>query len=223
MSQAQLIRTPSQNRAIHGLVGRLGRQLNREDADGVLRQICREASGQEHTSRLTVAQADMVIGALNKRLSGTATPALAPAPPTTPSADRTPWGPRGPGPRDEARISPTQQRVLSALFAQAGIDTAERRQAFSQRQCGKPWPQTTTDCDAVFEALSAMILRGVDVTDLLARAQALVGRPASRTHPFFSVFLPDFVAQLEARGKQALTTHKLRKLLEAEAQLGDPS
>lgn len=207
------LRTVAQNRRIHGLVGQLKQALEAEDAQGLLRQLCRQASGQEHSSRLTVGQAVTVIQGLESQVAALPSP----APDAAPVA-RKPWGPRGEGPRDQARISPTQQQTLAALFLQAGLDTPSRRQAFARRQCGQPWPQTKRDCDAIFEALSAMILRDVKVEDVLARARVLAELPATRRHAFFCVFIPDLIRQIEGSSEKALTTHKLRKLVEAETQ-----
>lgn len=212
MGAAPAIRTPAQNRAIHQLLGQLRPHLGQEDADGLLRQLCREASGQEHSSALTVTQAARVIDGLRRRVPQ-APPAQVQAPPK-----REPWGPRGEGPRNKASITPTQQRVLGAMFEQAGMTTPEQRQAFARRQCKRPWPQSQQDYDAIFGALTAMILRaGGRAPELLAMARAAATRPEIQGHHFWGVFVPDIIQQLEAQADKALSPHKLKKLMELQA------
>ena len=60
---------------------------------------------------------------------------------------------------------PAQLKMIEHLFEQLGFFEAERRQGFCQRVIKKPWPQTRTDANKVFEALKAMVARNYQRTD----------------------------------------------------------
>ncbi len=181
-----------------------------------MRQLCRQVSGQEHTSRLTPGQADRLIDALRGEVAGYGRPG------TEALEPRRPWGRRGPGPRKDQPITPRQQAVLASLFDQAGMGP-KARQTFTQRQCRVPWPQTQHHADALFEALTEMILRHVNVAEVYRRTRALIDCPG--LDAWEENFVEDLVRQfreLEAVGRDlrlALTTHKLKKLTEAEVHV----
>lgn len=210
MAAAPKHRTPAQNSQMWGLVAQLRRLagLSEDDAAEVLRKHCREISGQEHSSKLTVRQAEAVIARMAAEVGGYHGKRPAPA--------RLPWGRRGDGPREDQRISPRQQQVLQALFVQAGLDTRERQMGFSRRQCGQPWPQTQSQADAIFEPLKAMVMRRLQPSDALARFQALAGRPG------LDKWKRDFVADVLRQFGEAqdiatvMSPHKLLKLIECE-------
>lgn len=205
-------RNAAQNRKLWALVGDLQRLgLSREDATEALRDQVERVAGHRHTSQLTAPQAAEVIDALDGQVRGRrdASPDEEPA--------REPWGPRGPGPRKGQTITPDQQRVLRDLFRQAGMGTPEQQRAFTKRQTGKPWPQTQRDCDAIFEALKAIILRDLDPGVAHARCMALRGHPA--LDAWKRGFIDDLCEQYERAEdpSKVMTTHKLDKLVEAEA------
>jgi hypothetical protein len=208
-------RTPAQNRAIWGLKSQLERAgLAADDAEATVRRVCAEVSGQEHTSRLTPTQAGRVIDQLQRLVQDAA--CRGPATRNAEPAPHTPWGPRGPGPREAVTISGRQQEVLQAVFRQAGMRTPEQQRGFAMRQCKRPWAQTQRDYDKLIEALYAIVLREVTPAQVLARARALVGHP--RLDAWQERFIPNLVEQLEGGG--GLSTHKLAKLVEAELRCG---
>lgn len=195
------VRSPAQNRQLWALVTRLqaASGLSRPEATQVLQDVTREVSGQEHTSRLTPEQAVKVAALLEARIG-------APAPAPTPAA--------------ETRITvitPAQQRVLLALWEQAGFDTPARRRSFCERQTGKPWPQTQADVNAVWKGLEAQILRRVDPADVRARVDVLVARKGDLDN-WKASFALDLQRQL-GESPRNLTPHKLRKLMECEDAL----
>lgn len=54
---------------------------------------------------------------------------------------------------------PAQLKMLDMYFDRLGIDSADRRQGFCQRQIKKPWPQTRAEANKVCEGLKAMVAR----------------------------------------------------------------
>ena len=58
-----------------------------------------------------------------------------------------------------AVIEAQQSHKIKTLFADLGIDTAERQQGFCRRVIKKPWAQTRSDANKVIEGLKAMIGR----------------------------------------------------------------
>lgn len=214
---AQLpLRTLGQNRRIWGLVTELRELsgLSQGDAEDVLHRCCRECSAQEHTSQLTERQAARVIAMMVAEISGYKKK------PASPKRGQPGDCAPGQGPRTEQRITPDQQRVLQALFAQAGLDTQERRMGFCRQQCDTPWPQTQAHADALFEPLKAMILRRVTPEQFQARVKALIG------HPKLDQWKTNFVADLQRQIDEAIkagrpvgkviTPYKLAKLGECE-------
>lgn len=221
-AQAMPPRTLDQNRRMWGVVAELRRLsgLAADDAEEVLRRCCREASGQEHTSQLTQVQAEVVIGKMDREISGYSKPAES----VERKPERKPWGERGPGPRGGQAITPKQQAVLQALFEQAGLDTRERQMGFCKRQFGVPWPQTQANADALYEPLKAMILRRVKPSELQARTHALVGNGG------LDAWKANFIADLDrqfsdaaktGKMKTVITTHKLLKLIECELAVSE--
>lgn len=210
------LRTPQQNRRLWGVVAALRRAaaLSEDDAAELVRERCRALSGQEHTSRLTAVQAHRLILDLEREVAGYA--------PTESARNRkparAPWGPRGPGLREDQPITRRQQEVVTLLYEQLGWDL-QRQRGFNQRQTRRPWPQTQKDADAVIEGLTAILLRQVRWAEALARAEALLGHPA--LDAWQRRFLPDLVQQFRSsqRPERVLTPHKLRKLVEAEARV----
>lgn len=203
---APAVRTPAQNNQIWSLCAAIGRahRLSREDVgDLILRPLCREVSRQDHTSRLSQAQAAQLIARLEERLRE------APQQPQ-PEAEAPAKASRA------ATITPRQQQVLGALFVQAGMDTPEQQRGFSRRQCGRPWPQTQEDCDAILEGLKAIILRRVTADDLQRRVAALQKDPRIQRDTWKAGFVADLARQIAAGGGLSLTTHKLAKLVECE-------
>jgi phage gp16-like protein len=58
-------------------------------------------------------------------------------------------------------ITPKQQRYIMALMSQVGFDTTQRKVGWIKRQLqGRAWPQTTTEANAIIEALKKMVRRG---------------------------------------------------------------
>lgn len=220
MGSAQsAVRTPGQNRQIHGLVARIAKAsgLGRDEIDPLLRRLAREASGQEHTSQLTSSQAGYVIGKLERELAGYGAPPAAPV-----AAPHAPWAPRGEGPREGVGITPRQQYVIAALYALVGWSERARQIAFCQRQCKVPWPQTQLHADAVITPLSAIALRQVRPREIWDRFQALDGD--TRLTRWEAGFVADVCAQYSAadasgRLDKVLTPHKLAKLFEVEGNL----
>lgn len=58
-----------------------------------------------------------------------------------------------------AVVEPPQAYKIEQLFADLGIDTAERRQGLCRRVIKKPWAQTRADANKVIECLKAMLRR----------------------------------------------------------------
>jgi hypothetical protein len=210
-------RTPAQNSRLWALTSELQRRsgLSREDADGVLHRHTRTASGQEHTSRLSVAQAARVIEEMEKEVAGYR-PAAAPG-------HHEPWGPRGEGPREDVRITQRQQQVLQALFRQAGRTTREQQRAFTRRQCKVPWPQTQRHADALLEPLQEMILRTLQPQECQQRAEQLRG--AKGLDAWKTAFIADLCNQFQQASEagtidHVMSTHKLAKLVECEVAAG---
>jgi hypothetical protein len=210
---AGAVRTLDQNRRLWGLVTELRKRsgISQEDAEGVVRRMCREVSGQDHSSLLSQVQAERLLSKMESEISGYG---------ERRPAKREPWGERGPGPRDGQRITPRLQEVLQALFEQAGLDTRERQMGFCRRQFGLPWPQTQAHADALVEPLKAMVLRAVPAETLRARVATLQARTDLDT--WKRGFVEDLARQMDqaARAgrsaKSVLTTHKLLKLVECE-------
>lgn len=210
-------RTGAQNSRMWALANELQRiGLNKSDASDVLRDICENIAGHRHTSKLTVGQAASVIHQLQETVErsqpmGEAASAESEAP------AREPWGRRGPGPRAAVMLTPKQQAFLQGLYQQAGMDSMEQQRAFSQRQTGRPWPQTQAHLDAIAEALKAIIMRGISATEARARFVALLD------HPSLDEWKLGFVADVCERYEKArdiskvLTPHRFKKLLECEA------
>lgn len=205
-------RTPAQNRTLYGLVADLRRRagLPEDDAVAVMRRVCREVSGQEHSSRLSIGQADEVIRRLGTELDAYR-PARAPKPPQVG---------RKPAP-EHTDLSERQVRVLNALFTQAGLVGLPARVKFCQRQLeGRGRPTTQSDYNKLATPLAAMVVRQVRAEDVRLRAEALVG--AAGLDAWQSqIFLPDLVRQFaEASTPNQLaavvTPHRLAKLIEAE-------
>ncbi len=213
-------RTPSQNRQIWGLVGQLARATSssREEAEGTLRRLCMEISGQTHSSRLSTTQADKVISRMRWELGQLRADEEDLVP------EREPWGPRGPGPRPARMITRRQLVFLEGLYQQAGMSTRAQQIGFSKRQCkGRPWPQTMKDFDAIVEALKAICMRKVDHVDAWRRTKALVGN--SSLDDWKRGFVADLALQFEeaaAEGTVAcvLTPGRLFKLIECEIAAG---
>ena len=157
-------RTPAQNNAIWGLLSKLS--LGAEDRKGLLRQLCNEVSGQEHSSQLTQAQAQEVI----RRLQGRAPSQSGAPPPTKAQAED--------ATASEPMLTPAQQETLAHVFRQAGMTTLAQQRTFCQRQIKRPWCQTNQDFNAVYQGLKAIVLRDLDPTDFQRRVDALVNHPA---------------------------------------------
>lgn len=213
------LRTPGQNRQLWGLVNTLARAsgCERDQAEEALRRHCREVSGQEHSSMLSVEQAAEVTRRLGHEIDSIQKDQRSAAP-----TDRQPWGPRGPGPRHGQMATLRQHKVLEALYRQAGWDCPAQI-AFSTRQCKKPWPQSQQDADAILEALKAIVLRKVKPAAARARAIALQGRP--ELDAWKRNFVADLVRQFEEAAEhghqgRVMTTHKLLKLTECELACG---
>ena len=214
------IRTPAQNSKLFGLVTELQRcaGLSQEEATAVMRRHVREVAGQEHSSRLTVNQAIRVIDALQREVA-TYRPATTARP--APPAPHAPWGNRGQGPRTEQPITDRQVEVLQELYRQAGIDTLPRQVGFTRRQCkGRGQPSTQKDFDAIYEALSAIILRRTTADEIWTRARTLTGNAG--LDAWQRGFIADLCGQFEnAKDRdKVLSPHKLLKLTEAEIACG---
>lgn len=216
-ASARPLRTESQNRAIWGLFGQLCKKAGqeREAMEPLLHRLCREASGQEHTSRLTPPQAARVIAGLSAELASYQPQAAPPDSTPADAAPHEPWGERGPGPRQGQAIHPRQQQVIQELYKMLGWERPAQM-TFCKRQTGQPWPQTLAHADKLIEPLSAIILRQYKPEELRARVETLVG------HPKFDRWKTNFMADLARQFAEAsnvnsvMTTHKLKKLLECE-------
>ncbi len=215
------LRSPAQNNAIWGLLSRIATAsgLDRDDLKPLLHDICVTASGQGHTSALTGAQAQVVIGRLERELATYTTSEAKPAGDTAPkAAPHAPWGPRGPGARDERRITHFQNVVIDGLFTLCGFDSLERRQGFCKRQVQKTWPETMKEADALIQPLAEMGLRKVDKADVERRVVAL------RNHPGLDRWKVQFIDDLcekytGANRRTVLTPFRLIKILECEAAI----
>lgn len=202
-------RTPAQNRTLYGLISDLRRRagLSEDDAMAVLRRVCREVSGQEHSSRLSVGQADEVIRRLGVELDAYR-PAKAPQPRRDPKPEH-------------MELSERQVRVLDALFAQAGLVAFPARVKFCQRQLeGRSRPTSQSDYNKLATPLAAMVVRRERPEDVRTRVAALVG-VAGLDAWQSTIFLPDLLRQFDAASTPAqlaavVTPHRLAKLIEAE-------
>jgi len=215
-------RTAAQNSRMWAAVSQLRKLgLSKADAEGILRDTVESVAGHRHSSRLDVYQAAGVIRQLEDTIERSQSPADPDPKVSSDTSLREPWGRRGPGPRMGRVISPRQQETLQALYAQAGMDTPERQRGFCERQTGKPWPQTQKHCDAIFEALKAIILRDHKPAEMRARFEAL------RDHPALDDWKTGFVAdvceqyQRARKPEKVLTTHRLKKLMECEAAVAE--
>lgn len=225
-------RTPAQNRALWSTVGRLvARGVPRDAADTALRRLCLEASGQESTKALSAAQAAQVLAGLDIELRRYDQPAAAPAAPVALPASsahpvRAPRRSPRPGPsqspvhgrNDADPPTPRQLVVLGALFEQAGFGTPKARMDWATRQCGRPWPQNQLDLDALLIPLQEMVLRRVSADDLSARLAVVAANPAA-LDAWLQGWVADVTERLSRSGARVWTTHRLAKLVEAEAQL----
>ena len=121
------VRSPAQNRKIYGLLAEIRRTsgLSQDDVEALKVRLCVEVSGQEHSSRLTPAQAKRLIGRLANEL------------PARDDADRKV---QRQAPPDKRGISQRQVAVLQSMFRQAGMTSQQEQMKFARRQCGKPWP-----------------------------------------------------------------------------------
>lgn len=206
-------RTPAQNRQIHGLLKQIGKDacLDRDELAEIKASLCRQVSGQEHTSQLDQQQAARLIRLLAQRASGGST------------AKR-----KTPAKSHEAGLSrmvtPRQQEVLEALFNQAGMLTLDQQRGFCRRQLkGRFWPQNQKDVTALYTPLTAMVLRRVSPAKLHERAQKLRGRP--ELDAWQTGFIDDLCHQFRnahAEGvlDRVMTPNKLRRLVEAERDVG---
>lgn len=163
-------RTSAQNQAIHAAMSALARAsgLSRDELDPSLRDLCRDVSGQTHTAQLTVGQAGIVLDRLNRRLKEY-------APPEPVAAPHQPWGPRGPGTRDEQPVTEFQSSLIGDLFTLCGYPESDpkRRQRFILRQCGNLWPQSMEEADKVIQPLTEMSVRNIDRDAMRLRLTAL--------------------------------------------------
>lgn len=188
--------SPPQLRQVWGLLNQLAKASG-QDADELKIASVQAVTGQSHLSLITPTQADALLGHLRRELAKYTPKSEAPKP-----------DPKG----RAGTISPRQQRVLTELYRQAGYETAEAKRTLSERQCGKPWPQTKADADKIYEALSAMVLRRNPAEKLLARVDAIRGHDA--LDAFERPFLEDLRRQLVAGGR--MSPGKIGKLVEAE-------
>lgn len=214
-------RTEPQNRQIWGLVSKIRKAggLDEETADLVVRGACRAASGQEHTSQLTIPQAGRVIDHLQRELAKYNAPAASPPPEQhAPSRRHEPWGPRG-GARADEPITPRQQAIVTGLFGLLGWDRA-RMTGFSRRQTGRLWPQTQAEADKLIEPLKQMVMRQVTPVALWERAKAVRGNVA------LNAFLRSQISTMCTEAERADAAHRLDQvfnptrllyILEAEA------
>lgn len=209
------VRTPAQNRALHALAGELATRsgLGRDEVwDVVVRPACRKVSGQEHTSRLTPAQAAALLDLVQREVRAYTGGSAG----RTERAEHEPWGDRGEGPRSRAPVTRAQLEVIDALFAFVGWAPPARR-AFTLRQCKVPWPQTQHHADAVIEPLQAIAMRHVDHEEIWRRVVSLAGQ-TDLLDEWKRNFVADLLRQYAAQDfRTVLTPHKLAKILEAEA------
>lgn len=217
--QEEPLRTPAQNRTIHGLVSELAKAsgLERDDVTPTLRTLCRAASGQEHTSQLSEASAKVVIRGLQQEL-GKYRPASAARGKALPdAAPHEPWGARG-GPARLKLVTARQRAVLAEVFRLVGMDTPERVAGFCQRQCGHPQPRTHAEYDQVIGGLRGILVRTQNrPEELRARAAALVGHRG--LDAWKAGFVADLLHQYDTAGPGAarvFTPAKLIKLVECE-------
>lgn len=194
-------------RAVRGELSRLAKATGL-DVEDLKVQVVRGITRQDHLSACTPHQAGLVLDHLRRE--------LAKYPSATRPAPHEPWGERGDQPRDIATISPRQQHVLAGMYAMAGMDTPQKRAAFAMRQCKTPWPQTQQDCDKIYQALGAIILRSVPRAELLRRARAALASDRIDAWQRLT-FLPGIIAALE--GDEPLRPGAIPKLLEAEARV----
>lgn len=217
------LRTPAQNNRMHGLLAQLRRTgLDDDGAKVLLRDLCRQYSGQDHSSRLSRAEADLVIRALQGRVNNLI-PGRPPVRGPSQAAERVPWGPRGAGPRKRRLVTAEQRAYLSALFSHAGMGTPEQQVGFCQRQCKHDRPRTMDEFDQVCEPLKAIIRRKTPPEAALLRVRALQGHPA--LDEWKQNFVEDLARQLdqaerEGRLARVLSPGKLAKLIECEVAVG---
>ena len=192
--------TDAQRGAMWMLVGRLAKTpLGRSGAEEQLRTFVEEVSGSSSTKGLTVEQADQVIDLLRSCLRR--------------------WVDT-PEPASAGGVSSAQRRLLDLLFAQAGMGDATRRKGFCQRQIKRDTPADTAEAEKVIEGLKAIILRARPAAELTALAQRLQGH--TRLNDWQRGFLEDLCRRL-ARGGRVWTSHRIAKLLEAEAACAEAS
>lgn len=226
MAQAQALRTVAQNGRLWTLLSKLAKLsgVPRDELEETLRAKVRQVSGQDHTSRLTIAQAGVVLDDLQRRVDAyrpRAETEPAKAAPAKPG--RAPWGERGPGTRTEQRITPAQQATILGLYAQLGWTDPKRRTEFCRRQTQQPWPQSMADADKLIEPLMAMVKRTVPVRTLVEQLRQCLGRP--ELTPFESSWVADVCNQVtdaEATGKdldKVFSTKKRLILAQAFARL----
>lgn len=216
-------RTVEQNRRIYGLrlaLCKAGMEL--EDVVGVIRQIAVEVSGQEHTSLLTVGQANALIGQLEERLrqASTRSAAVGSARPRAVSAPHEPWGERG-GNRAEEPITGRQLEIIDRLATEAGLVTLPQRAGFYARQLGgRRRLVTQADADAVIEPLKAMLRRRVDPDTVCRRLEAVAEHPTLATDAWLAGFVADVLPRVRREGRSAISPGRLAKLREAEELCG---
>jgi hypothetical protein len=56
-------------------------------------------------------------------------------------------------------VTPDQQSLIAALYAELGWTDPARQAGFAKRQCGKPWPQSRRDANKVIEGQKAILAR----------------------------------------------------------------
>lgn len=208
-------RTPAQNNALWSLMAQLTRAsgLSKEELEPTLRESVRRASGQEHTSQLTVGQAERVLADLRAQLAR-----YAPAPKVTPGGAHRPADGTVTG-----GLTERQRVYVDGLFDLLGWGLPQRV-GFIKRQCGGALqPRTQAHVNALIHALDRMVTGQIKPREAWDRVRALSQHPGlsvwART-----IFIPDILRKLqeaEAGGTldTVLTPGMLAKIGEIEAQV----
>lgn len=215
-------RTVAQNKRIYGLRLQLcqaGQEA--EEVAQLVRTICAQVSGQEHTSQLTVGQCDALIRELEKALAEAQprprpTSALSRAQPSP----HEPWGAR----REDRAAQPITERqleVIDRLCQDAGFTSLPQRVGFFARQLeGRRAIRTQQDADKIIEPLKAIILRRVTLEEVQARFAAVAAHPELAKDAWLTGFVKDVSQRLKKEGKRGITPARLAKLVEAELRCG---
>ncbi len=186
------MRTLGQNRRIWGLTSRLGNMTMKGIAVARMRAMCKQISGQDKTSKLSEKDADNLTRALEEEIE---------------RVEKDGQQRR----IEDGTVTPAQNRGIEGLYQQLGWKKENQKIGFNIRIIKKPYPGTSHEGRKIFEALKAMIMRGVDKDEVLQRIEEIIDFTGNITD-WEMGFIMDLKRQIEEGA--LLSPMKIKKLHE---------